>query len=209
MRGLFGYDGAVTGFLMKIGDCVLLSIFWVLFSLPVITLGASTTALYHAVRKVLREDQNGIWAFFWEGFRENFKQSTAIWLILLVVFSLLGLSASSAVALYEEGRVSLTMLILLGIVLALAVMWALYLFPCVDRFQSTVRQIVKSCAQVAVINILWSLMLLLIFGLSVFLTVNLPVGLMIVPGAGMYFSCPILEHVFAKYMNQEPEEDDQ
>ena len=209
MRGLFGYDGAVTGFLMKIGDCVLLSIFWVLFSLPVITLGASTTALYHAVRKVLREDQNGIWAFFWEGFRENFKQSTAIWLILMVVFYLLGMSGYSAVVLYEEGRISLLMVILLGIILALAVMWALYLCPCVDRFQSTVKHIMKSCALVSVINLLWSLVLLLIFGLSVFLTVNLPVGLMIVPGAGMYFSCTILEHVFAKYMNQEPEEDSQ
>ena len=202
---LFGYDGPVTTFLMKLGDCILLSILWVLFSLPIVTIGASTTALYHAVRKVLREDMNGIWAFFWEGFRENFKQSTVIWLIAMVVFYVLGMSAYSAVALYEEGRVTMVMLILLGVVLALAVMWALYLFPCVDRFQSTVKQIMKSCAQVAMINFLWSFILLVIFALSIFLGVILPVGLLIVPGGGMYLSCPILEHVFRKYMDTETE----
>ena len=204
---LFGYDGPVTTFLMKLGDCILLSILWVLFSLPIVTIGASTTALYHAVRKVLREDMNGIWAFFWEGFRENFKQSTIIWLIAMVVFYILGMSAYSAVALYEEGRITVVMLILLGVVLALAVMWALYLFPCVDRFQSTVKQIMKSCAQVAMINFFWSLMLLLIFALSIFLGVILPVGLLIVPGGGMYLSCSILEHVFRKYMDTDTETD--
>ena len=210
MRGLFGYDGPVINFLGKIGDCVLLSLLWLLFSLPVITLGAATTALYHAVRKILREDQNGLFAHFWEAFRDNFKQCTAITLILLVVFGVLGMSAYSAWMLYEAELVGATILVLLGIVLALAITWALYLFPCVDRFQSTTRRILSACAQVAGINLLWSAVLLLIFCLSVALTVMLPVGLLVMPAVGMLGASIILEHVFRKYMitGEDDSEDD-
>lgn len=211
MRGLFGYDGPVTNFLSKIGDCVLLSMLWLLFSLPVVTLGAATTGLYHAVRKILGEDQNGIFSHFWESFRDNFRQSTAITLILILVFALLGMSAYSAWLLFDAGQVGVTILVLLGIVLALAVTWALYLFPCVDRFQSTTRRILTACAQVAGINIFWSVTLLMIAGLSVYLIVLLPVGLMVMPAAGMYVSSLILEHVFKKYMGsgeESPEDED-
>ena len=38
MRGLFDYDGPLTRFFGKVGDCVILSALWLAFSLPVITL---------------------------------------------------------------------------------------------------------------------------------------------------------------------------
>ena len=206
MKALFGYDGPVINFLSKVGDCVLLSLLWILFSLPVITLGAATTGLYHAVRKILREDQNGIFAHFWEAFRDNFRQCAVITLVLLLTFGILGMSAYSAWLLYEAGQVGAILPVLLGIILALAVTWALYLFPCVDRFRSTTRRILSACAQVAGINIFWSLALLLLFCLSVALTVMLPVGLAVMPAAGMFGSSIILEHVFKKYMETDDED---
>ena len=207
MRGLFNYDGPLITFFSKIGDCVLLSVLWVLFSLPVITLGAATTALYHGVRKVLKEDQNGLFSHFWEGFRDNFKQSTLIWLVVLAILAVLGLSGRSAWILFEAGQITKLPLILLGVVYALVIIWILYLFPCVDRFESTVGRILRSCAQVAGLNLLWSLMLLLIFVLAVVLAVWLPVGLLVAPGAAMFASCQILEHVFKKYMDEDASEE--
>lgn len=202
MRGLFNYDGPLTRFFGKVGDCVILSVLWLVFSLPVITLGASTAALYYAVNRILRQDYGGIWENFWGAFRSNFKQSTVIWLILLVAFYILGMSAYSAYLLLEAGLSSVTPLILLAAVIVLALMWALYLFPCVARFQSTTARILKSCAAVAGINLFWSLALLGIFGLAIYLTLIMPVGLLVMPGAGMYVSSMILEHVFRKYMDQ-------
>lgn len=203
MRGLFNYDGPLTRFFGKMGDCVILSVLWLVFSLPVITLGASTTALYHSVHRILRQDYGGLWENFWDAFRSNFKQSTVIWLVLLAVFYILGMSAYSAYLLLEAGQSSVIPLILLAVVIALALMWALYLFPCVARFKSTTARILKSCAAVAAINLLWSVALLAVFAASVYLTVVMPVGLLVMPGAGMYASSLILEHIFPKYIEQE------
>ena len=203
MKGLFNYDGAVTVFLMKLGDCVLLSVLWVLFSLPVFTMGAATTALYHAVRKVLREDYTGIFSHFWEGFRDNFKQSTAIGLILMLIFGILGASTYSAWLLYEAGEMGKLFFILLLIICALVLMWAVYLLPCVDRFQSTVKRILQSCVQVALLNLIWSVVLMIICCGTVYLMLQLPMALAILPAAGMYASSFLLEYVFRKYMNAE------
>lgn len=202
MSGLFNYGGKATNFFSKIGDCVILSVLWLLFSLPVLTLGAATTALYDSVNKILRQDYGGIWSVFRGSFRDNFKQSTIIWLILLGLFCILLMSAYSAWLLFEQALISVVMLILLAIVIALALMWALYLFPCVARFQSTVPRMLKSCAVVAVIHLFWSVVLLAILGLSVYLALTMPIGLLVMPGAGMFVSSLILEPIFRKYAEQ-------
>lgn len=202
MRGFFNYDGPLNRFFEKIGDCVILSVLWLLFSLPVITLGASTTALYHTVHRILRQDHGGIWENFWGAFRSNFKQSTMICLVLLAVFCVLGMSACSAYLLLEAGQISVMPLMLLAVVIALVLMWALYLFPAVARFTSPTARILKSCAAVAAINLFWSVALLAIFAASVYLTVIMPVGLLVMPGAGMYAGSLILEHIFPKYIEQ-------
>ena len=45
---LFSYDSPLSRFLYFIADIVTLHILWVIHSLPVITVGASTTALYYS-----------------------------------------------------------------------------------------------------------------------------------------------------------------
>lgn len=54
MRSVFDIDGPVMSGVIKIFDCICLSVLWLLFSLPIITIGASSTALYTAVHRYLR-----------------------------------------------------------------------------------------------------------------------------------------------------------
>ena len=56
MGRLFAMDGKVFGFLSRTADLVLLNLLWILFSLPVVTLGASTTAIYTVVLKMARNE---------------------------------------------------------------------------------------------------------------------------------------------------------
>ena len=46
MGGLFDYDSKLFQLLLRVSDLVALSLLWLLCSLPVITIGASTSALY-------------------------------------------------------------------------------------------------------------------------------------------------------------------
>lgn len=205
MKGLFGYDGVLVNFFGKIADLVCLSVLWLIFSLPLVTVGAATTAMYNAVYKSIRQGYGGIWSNFWEGFRSNFKQSTGIWLILLGLYGVLGASAYSAYLLLELGILGVTPLILIAIVIAVVTMWAVYLLPSVARFTAPTKQILKSCVAVVLLNLFWSVALLAVLVAGVYLTFTIPVGLMVVPGLGMYVSSMILEYILPKYA--EPQEE--
>ena len=83
--GFFNYDNPVWRFIGKFGDLIILNILWLVCSIPVITIGASTTAVYYVTLKLARDDDGYTIRSFFKSFKENFKQSTVIWLILLAV----------------------------------------------------------------------------------------------------------------------------
>ena len=71
--------------LSKLVDCIYLSIIFVFSSIPIFTIGASLTALYYAVQKSLKNDRGYVGKEYWAAWRRNFKQSTLIWLLNLVM----------------------------------------------------------------------------------------------------------------------------
>lgn len=54
MGGLFDYDSKLFQLLLRVSDVVALSLLWLLCSLPILTLGASTSALYYTAMKLVR-----------------------------------------------------------------------------------------------------------------------------------------------------------
>src|SRR5574344_157548 len=72
-------------FLTKASEYMLVGLLCLLFSLPVITAGAAITAGYYVGMKLLRDEDAGFFKSFIKGFKENFKQSTVIWIIELLV----------------------------------------------------------------------------------------------------------------------------
>ena len=128
-----------------------------------------------------------------------------IWLLLLVLYGILFLSAYNAYRLLELEILGITPLILVAIVAAVITMWVVYLLPSVARFTAPTKQILKSCIAVALINLFWSFVLLVVFALAVYLTFSVPVGLLLFPGVGMYVSSLILEHILPKYAEPQSE----
>lgn len=81
-----------------IGDLVVLNILWLLCCLPVVTAGASTLALFAIVHKIAAGENYRTAAGFFKAFRRDFKQATALWLVVLAagIAALAGLRAASA-----------------------------------------------------------------------------------------------------------------
>ncbi|GKU82135.1 YesL family protein [Niallia sp. NCCP-28] len=78
------WDGKSAAFLGKTVNCIILNIMWVVFSLPIITVGPATAAMYSVVRKWhLYQEQSVIRCFLHE-FRQLFKQGLlgTLWIFL-------------------------------------------------------------------------------------------------------------------------------
>lgn len=86
----FGYDGPFFSVLNRISDIIILNVLWIVCCIPIVTIGASTTALLYVSMKITEGEDAYIVKKFFKSFKENFLQSTVIWLIMLVIGILLG-----------------------------------------------------------------------------------------------------------------------
>ncbi len=84
-----GYmDGMLWRVMWKIVDCVELTFLWIAFSLPVFTVGASTTALYACALNVAAGREGTLHRDYWQAFRRYFRRATAAWLVAAALIAL-------------------------------------------------------------------------------------------------------------------------
>lgn len=84
LRRMFDTDNIVFRCIATFGYLWWLHILWLVCSLPIITLGASTTALCYSCMK-LHNKEGDVTKNFFRSFKDNFRQSTIIFIILVVV----------------------------------------------------------------------------------------------------------------------------
>lgn len=203
MHGLFNYDGFVVQTMNKIADCLCLSLLWLISSLPVVTAGAATTALYYAMNKCVRRGEGSVWRTYWHGFRANFRQSTALWAILFLVYAVLIACCYSAYLMCVNGYLPKEMFYFLLLVLAVVFLWASFLFPYLARFRNATRLILKNCVYIALMNFPMALLHLIYLVLAIAAVSFFPLAILCAPGLYMVLSCYTLEPVFRKYMTEE------
>lgn len=202
MRWL-SYDSFLCRTLGKVTDCLCLSLLWVISCIPIVTVGAATTAMYYTIKKVVQYGITGIFREYWHSFRLNFKQATMIWLILVLIYGLLAISCYGAYVLYLAEYIPKALMVFLLLLVSAVTMWAIYLFPCLARFNNATKQIMKNCVWFAILNLPRTILLFAILLLTIVATVLIPIGLFLFPAGGMLISSYIMEHVFRKYMSPE------
>ncbi len=83
LHRIFDTDNIVFRFLGTLGYIWWLHILWLVCSLPMITIGASTTALCYSCMKLHTRD-GYVTKNFFHAFKENFRQSTILFLFFLI-----------------------------------------------------------------------------------------------------------------------------
>lgn len=81
-------DNPVFVWMGRLGDLVGLNLLFLVCCLPIFTMGASATALFYTVRKLLDGECVSLPKTFFHSFRQNFAQATAVFLVLLAVGAL-------------------------------------------------------------------------------------------------------------------------
>lgn len=142
MSSLFSLDNPFMRFLTKLFDVMYLSILWFIFSIPIITIGASTTAMYYATVKVIRRDRGYIFKEFWKSFKLNFLQATLSWIIVVVGTLLFFFNVKFALTL--QGKAGTLLTVVYGFMGILVLGCGMYLFPVLSRFTMKFSQLIKT-----------------------------------------------------------------
>ena len=204
---MFGIDSKFYEVVSKIADLVVLNLLFVLFSLPIITMGASTTALYGVTKKMAENREGYIFRNFFQLFKENFRQSTVMWIILLIAAMI------PTVDLYIINSLEKTVITtaLKGLMLAAALtvlLVFLYAMALQSTFENTIKNTLKNAFLMGIGYFPWTLLILLITLLPIILIVLLGktagsvVYVMLFVGFDVlaYLNSYIFNHIFKKYM---------
>lgn len=160
MRGLFSIDSPLWHFINKLLYIFLLNLLWLICSLPVFTMGASTTAAYYVALKLVKDEEGYITQSFFRGFKTNFKQATIIWVILLAVGLFLGIDLSVYLS---SSSVSPSRFVLMTVFFAAAVAYVLeciYVFPVLARFDNTIKRTMANAFLMAIRHLPYSILIL-------------------------------------------------
>lgn len=206
---IFSFNSWLSRFLYLVADIVLLHILWIICSLPIVTIGASTTALYSSCMKRIRRDEGYITGNFFGAFKSNFRQSTLIWLLLLAIGGILYMDLW--IGLSVEGVLGKIMLVSCSMLLIPFFCTVLYIFPVQAKFENRILDNLKNAFLMSLSNFQWTLFLAFILATFVLLTLVFPpfMGLMLIAGIGIfgYLTSCVFVYVFRKYLPDELQED--
>lgn len=154
-------NSPIFQFLNTFTEFVLLNAVFLITCIPLITIGASITALYTVTLREARGEEGYLVRSYWKAFLENFRKST---LLFLVYFS------SGCVLLFNlvfwlQMQTPAGNLLLTGICL-LSLLWLvslLYVFPLQARFENSLSQTLRNALLLALSNRLCTVVILLLF----------------------------------------------
>lgn len=199
----FNLDNKFFQALGKLVDCMALSALWLVCSLPIVTFGASTSALYYAIHKSVRGNRGYMTKNFFHAFTKGFKQSTLSWLILLVVQIVLGMDAYITFQTLKTGNKMGIFFYFFLIMIVFSIIWACYLFPYAARFEDGVKATMKNALLMMIIHLPWSLLILVLFAVAAIAVYIFPVLIFLMPALLFLTYDGILERIFRKYMSEE------
>lgn len=197
----FGMNSLFAAAVNKLVQMIYVGILWFVCSIPVVTAGAATTAMYEVLLKMEKNQEGYVSASFFRAFRKNLKSATPVWIPLLVAEVVFGFNlfyyavlggGQFPVQCVVFGVLSLAVLILLG-----------YVFPVMARFENTTAGTFRMTVILAVQNPGWTVVILLVQLLTIAVCwFFLYFPLLFIMGITGYFQAVIFNHIFDRLIAQ-------
>ena len=205
MGRFFDSEGPIMSFLTRAADIMLLNILTCICCLPVITAGAAFTALHYMSLKLVRGEETYIIKGYFKSFKQNFKQATIIWLLIVLVAAIfVGDYVIIQYTQLEIPKLVTIVLIALGIIFLLAVV---YIFPVLAKFDNTVFNTIKNAALISFISLPRAILMLVFYvipvAVSLFAPAFLPVVFLFGFSLPAYLAAMLYSSVLKRFEPQE------
>ncbi len=155
----FSLDSKFSQIMSRVFDLMLLNIVFLIMCIPIVTIGANFTAMYYVTLKMIKNEETYIFRTYWKSFRQNFKQATAIWLIMLAI--LLVLILDLVLVINMSGSITYLRYVFMILLVFEAIVLS-YVFPVLSRFDNTVKNTIKNSILMAIRHLPWTIMILLV-----------------------------------------------
>jgi len=205
-------DNVVARGLARFLDFIILNILFLICSLPIITIGASVTALYTVMLKIVRDEEGYIVKGFLQAFKDNFKTSTIAWLIILPINLVIYFNIYLSGHLPMFSNAFVVFFFILGL---FSVCGCVYVFPLIARYENSLKTTFKNAFLLAIARLPYTILLVIIHLAPVIITAldlqTLILGMFVWFLIGFslvaWLSSIVLRRVFEIFEDKEDKED--
>jgi uncharacterized membrane protein YesL len=203
MRWIFDINNPIMRYVIKVFDCMCLSVLWLAMCLPVFTIGASTTAMFAVIHRYIRLEEEGLWKTYWKTFREEFKRATLCTLVALGILALLVVDALVFRTMVLKGQLLGNLYWLILLLIGIEATWLTYLFAYIERFTGGVKDTLRFSLLMMILHPVKSLTILALVLGSGALVILAPGLLAIVPAACCWLCDIVVASVFVLHLREE------
>lgn len=143
---IFSMDNPFFRCVGKLVDLVWINVLTVICSIPIITVGASFSAMYRVLIKMVVNEEGQITKEFFHEFKNSFKKATVVWVpilfILMILFSNAYLMRQGV--LDKQGDLYILVGISIGIIALVIILFAQYYFAIISRYQTDALKAIKN-----------------------------------------------------------------
>jgi uncharacterized membrane protein YesL len=168
--GFLNIDSPFMQALNRIADMMWLNILTLLCCLPIITIGPALTALHYMCLKMVRNEECYITKGYFKAFKDNFKQSFLLWLLLILVSGVL----VGDYYIMRTGQFHTAIRTTITAASALIVFTAVFLFPVQARFENTFFKTIKNAFIMSVIQFPKTLLMIVLYVVPIALLIFAP-----------------------------------
>lgn len=192
MRNLLSPDAPVMVFITRLACSMYLGMIWLICCIPIVTVGAATTALFSVNLKMVKNEEGNVTSQFFQAFKANFRQSTIVWLILLVLGVIL---CVDGYALYHLRFDNAFWTILTAIYLVVLVAYAIvsmYIYPLMAHFENTIPAMFRNSIMIGMRYLICTAVMAVIYFAMACVVINVLTPLIVFAEGLCVFFCSYL-----------------
>ena len=163
LNALINPDGTVLRFINKLVSSVWLHILWFICSIPIITIGPSTTALFYCCQKVANDEEGYITKAFFHSFKSDFKQAVLIGLITTLLGIIFVIDGYVLYHLYSTSAFWTIITALFVVAVVAYIFVIMWIFPLLAHFENTTIAMFKNSMILSIRFLLCSVLMLAIY----------------------------------------------
>ena len=193
MNNFLGLDSKFFKYGTILADIMILTLLWTLTSLPIITIGASTTAMYYVTTRQLSNREGYISRDYFRSFKENFFQATGVTILFAIIFAVLFINIQTLPA-------ASVLFPIQFVLLAVAVAVLSFVFPVLSRFRFKFFELLRTSFFLAIRHFLTSITCVLLLYAVYMLVILWPIAFVICAGFYSLLTSLMFMRIFKKYL---------
>lgn len=209
MRNILSPEAPVMIFITRLAYSAYLSILWLICCIPLVTVGAATTALFTVTLKMVKNEEGNVTSQFFHAFKDNFKQSTIVWLILFAVGAILAVDGYALYHLRFDNAFWTFLTAVYVLVLVAYAIITMYIYPLMAHFDNTIPAMFRNSIMIGMRFLICTAIMAAIYFAMACIIINILTPIIVfAEGLCAFFCSYLLSNVLAACEGPKEEEEE-